>query len=267
MGHCQTSRRSQSPGPAGSVALLQAVRIALEMGVVVDEPLIRIELVDRQAAVPAGEEPRDGPRLDSQNWCVSRCQDVDRLVLPAAGALVVVRPDEGVLTDPFDRNQEPPVAKLFDWVRADGCRRRCGPVFTVSGCGGRRFGRMKRRSRVGAPGRRRRRKIGKNALSEALDGGRALEAIAKAIGTRPDEVAEPPDGDEITKTPARNPALAAAAARRSSRFVLMPQGRKLTFVPGRTSAATLSASQFVSRTHPCDSVLPMRDGSGVPCRP
>ena len=40
---------------------------------------------------------------------------------------------------------------------------------------------------------------------------------------------------------------------------------KITGVPVLTSDASRAASQFVNRTHPCDSVWPMLPGSGVPC--
>ncbi len=39
---------------------------------------------------------------------------------------------------------------------------------------------------------------------------------------------------------------------------------KRTAVPGLTSWASSSASQFVSRTQPCDDALLILDGSGVP---
>ena len=42
---------------------------------------------------------------------------------------------------------------------------------------------------------------------------------------------------------------------------------KTTRVPGLTSRASRSASQFVNRTQPCDSVRPIVDGSGEPCSP
>jgi hypothetical protein len=40
-----------------------------------------------------------------------------------------------------------------------------------------------------------------------------------------------------------------------------------TLVPGETSAASRNASQFVNRTHPCDCVRPICDGSGEPWIP
>ena len=47
---------------------------------------------------------------------------------------------------------------------------------------------------------------------------------------------------------------------------LAAEEKELQF-PGFTSDDNRSASQLVSRTHPCDSVRPMVDGSGVPCSP
>jgi len=40
--------------------------------------------------------------------------------------------------------------------------------------------------------------------------------------------------------------------------------RNTTWVPALAHWATRSASQLVSRTHPCDSTWPMFEGSGVP---
>jgi hypothetical protein len=46
-----------------------------------------------------------------------------------------------------------------------------------------------------------------------------------------------------------------------------PSFTKSTGVPLRTSCARVSASQFVRRMHPCDAVLLILSGSGVPCIP
>ena len=53
--------------------------IPLEMRVVIDVANRWIELVDRGAAGPAREQPRDGPVLDRQNWCRARRHDIDGL--------------------------------------------------------------------------------------------------------------------------------------------------------------------------------------------
>src|SRR4029453_18658361 len=45
------------------------------------------------------------------------------------------------------------------------------------------------------------------------------------------------------------------------------RNRSLTGVPSVTRDASFSASQFVIRTQPCDSVRPICDGSGVPWNP
>src|SRR5260370_30914390 len=39
---------------------------------------------------------------------------------------------------------------------------------------------------------------------------------------------------------------------------------KMAGMPGFTMSASLAASQFVRRMHPCDCVYPMCEGSGVP---
>src|SRR5450830_145037 len=45
------------------------------------------------------------------------------------------------------------------------------------------------------------------------------------------------------------------------------QSCRITGKPGLTTSATLAASQLVRRIQPCDSVLPMLPGSGVPWMP
>ena len=65
--------------------------------------------------------------------------------------------------------------------------------------------------------------------------------------------------------PARNPQEAAKTShvRERAPFVVLIATNK-TLLPFATSDASVSASQLVRRTQPCDCVWPTVSGSGVP---
>ena len=94
-GHCPRCRRSREPGPSGPpVPFLQAVRVALEVGVVIAVLLGRVELIDRDAAGLAVEQPGDRAVLDRDDRRVAGRQDVDALRAAGRRARLSERADQ-----------------------------------------------------------------------------------------------------------------------------------------------------------------------------
>ena len=226
-----------------ALAIAQACRVPLKVGVVVAELFGGIELVDGDPASLAVEEPGDGAVLDRDDRRVPRREDVDRFVpsgSAAAALCEVALPVVDIHVDVVIVDRQPQVVppknsdrigadRLASDRRLDHARRvgRHGPgrlagrfVDVTAGCGDGRFGMRLADRRANPPARR-------HAGVEA--------------------------GDE------RGNDTPAAASLRAH--------LKITGVPGATSAASRAASQLVRRTQPCDCVCPTFEGSGVPWMP
>jgi len=83
-------------------------------------------------------------------------------------------------------------------------------------------------------------------------------------------VRPPPYSQTISSTvaaPTANPARPAKGTLQLFRSPAMAYSVKWTGVPALTKPATVIASQLVRRTQPCEVVLPMVLGSGVPWMP
>ena len=211
----------------------------------------------------AGEQLADDAGVDGADRRAAGREDVDRFVTAFATLLVEALLQRG-LGHAVDRDPQPLLLQDLQIGAAE--RRRRGRV---------------RRRRRGSDGRRGRDDASPIAAKPPARTGSSGPGTMAAGPRRPlnaglkprrhvvrtQRVATPGQIGRGQRAEAeadgehRHHALARAGLPRAR------HGRNSTFVPGATSAATRNASQLVSRTQPCDSVWPIREGSGVPCRP
>ena len=243
------------------IPLLEAVGIAVEVGVVIGVLLAGVELVDGQAAGLAVEQLGDGAVLDGDHRRVPRRQDVDRLVLALAAAGVVIRAHQLVR-----RDSRPPGWSSFRAVRsiASGAVDGITPVRPLVGAGTSTTAFGGSSMAVAAGGFAGSASGASGGVARDGGGDRGRGAVPRQRDMLPSEA--------TTNAPSTKPSSPLAtrylkSGRRRSVGVVMRYSAKTTLVPGFTSAASFCASQLVSRTQPCDVVLPTVDGSGVPCSP
>ena len=191
-------------------------------------------------------------------------EDVDGFVLPRrrrASSLNCA--GERVGLDAFDRHEKVPTVELelagTSMGRCDP-RPASSPESCVAGRRRRRWA-LRRDSRPLAAGRSPASR-GSSRGGPCDHGGTIQSDTARA--------ASPPGAipaEEPAARPGRERPQVAPPVARSTGTQRFLHSVNTTRVPGLTSAASRIASQFVSRTQPCDSVRPICDGSGDPCRP
>ena len=176
--------------------------------------------------------------------------------------------DQLLRVDAFDRH---PRSRSLELRRGSTA---VGPITAAFGTGGRR--RRRRRSLPRA--RRQRVEDGVGVVHRRPASARSLAAASRADGARL-AARDPITLPNCQTTAPRRTRRRRSRSRRRRRTIRSVRCRSprlarvslirvnTTRVPGLTSAASFSASQFVSRTQPCDAVLPTVAGSGVPCRP
>jgi hypothetical protein len=103
-------------------AFAQPVGVAVEMGVVVGEARLGIELVDRQAAGNAGEELDELAVVGGEDPRAARRRDVDGLVA-MPGPAVVERVAQVRRGDALDRDGQPAQGRGLGRRCAVGARR------------------------------------------------------------------------------------------------------------------------------------------------
>jgi len=225
------------------LAIVQAVGVPLEVGVVVRELVRRIELIDRVAAGLADEELGDCPIAHGVDGRVARRENVHRFVRPVAATLgesALPRVDIAAVDRHAQILRGPGRGDdAFGADRRGACGLGLGRVHVGSGIGDDRLRPVVAvQLRLGGDCRLRRsvriqRPHGERARAECDEQRRERNGVARGL----------------------------------LRHRLQVRQRNFTGVPGLTSAATRAASQLVSRTHPCDCVRPTVPGSGVPCNP
>ena len=206
------------------------------------------------------------PVLDGHDRRVAGRQDVDGFVL--RGRLATVGNDRtscsGWTPSTGISRSRSASASASGAVR-HGLRRGCGPDDR------RRAARRHRRRRPARLDHRRPGIVDAVHPASAADGVAAV--TSSSPGREPMTLPNCQTTAATTKAPARKPQPAPAAKvrmvllRRCCRLVARRYSEKTTRVPGLTRPASLSASQLVRRTQPCDCVRPIVDGSGVPWRP
>lgn len=228
------------------LSLAQSFRVALEVRVVIAEAAGRIELVDRRASGFACEQLGDRSGVDRPDRRMTRCQNVHG-AMPAGSGAAMRReaPFHFVYVRAVDRQAESVAPQLRDWVRANHRHVACG-----------------RRTRAVCAVRR----IGPD-LAHGRRWSLARPRLRSDEWRRPRSGFSGPGGEGRMQQPPCDGARIESANQSGNDPAPAPSFRahlNTTRVPAFTSDATRAASQFVSRTQPCDCAWPIRLGSGVP---
>ena len=214
-----------------ALALAQARRVALQVGVVVAERSVGIELVDGDPARLAVEQLGDGAVLDRDDRRVPRRQDVDRFVRPRVRRRGAVRSCPSVVDSTSTSHRRRGSRR--------SCRRRIGD----------RIGADRLASVAGSIRRAARRPT-------TVRPARRLDSLTRPLGRGRRGVSAMRLAERRAKPPARRHAGVEAGDERGNDTpaARVPSGSFENHRRPRlaTSAASRAASQLVSRTQPCD---------------